>query len=132
LHVLHVRAFDAVDNPSVVELPFVARDASSSFKIYQVGTFPNPMHDHTTFRFMQPAGEGAPVGVRISLFTTDGRRVRDIEVGTSTSSEIITTWDGRDSQGAILANGAYLYQIVTASINTGATSHYQGRIIIQR
>jgi hypothetical protein len=132
LHVLHVRAFDAVDNPSMVDLPFVARDASSSFQIFQVGTFPNPMHDHTTFRFMQPAGEGAPVGVRISLFTTDGRRMRDIEVGTTTSSEIIATWDGRDGQGAILANGAYLYQIVTANINTGATTHYQGRIIVQR
>jgi hypothetical protein len=126
-HVLHVRAFDASDNPMVVSLPFVGRGA---YGLYQVSTFPSPMTNETTISFTQTGGEGVPVDITISLYTVDGRKLRDLQLPGVTSTSIQAQWDGRDAGGNSVASGAYFYSVTAKNLTTGAQAHISSRLIV--
>lgn len=85
--------------------------------ITQVMNWPNPFSTSTRFVFTL-TGSQIPTYFKIQIMTISGKLVREIdltELGNIKIGRNITeyAWDGRDQFGDLLANGVYLYRIVT-------------------
>lgn len=79
--------------------------------------YPNPFTTSTAFVFTITGAE-VPQNVKIEILTITGKIVREItkeELGTLHIGRNITEfkWDGTDQYGQKLANGIYLYRVVT-------------------
>ncbi len=79
--------------------------------------YPNPFTTSTAFVFTVTGSE-VPQNMRIQILTITGKVVREItmdELGPLHVGRNITDykWDGTDTYGAKLANGVYLYRVLT-------------------
>jgi hypothetical protein len=79
--------------------------------------YPNPFTSSTAFVFTLTGSE-VPQNLRIQILTISGKIVREItknELGTIRIGRNITEykWDGTDQYGNALANGVYLYRVIT-------------------
>jgi hypothetical protein len=79
--------------------------------------YPNPFTTSTAFVFTVTGSE-VPQNIRIQVLTITGKVVREItkaELGTLRVGRNITDfkWDGTDQFGNKLANGIYLYRVIT-------------------
>ncbi|HEX5653037.1 MAG TPA: C25 family cysteine peptidase [Chitinophagaceae bacterium] len=79
--------------------------------------YPNPFTTSTAFVFTITGSE-VPQNIRIQIMTITGKIVRDItkdELGPLRIGRNITDfkWDGTDQYGQKLANGIYLYRVIT-------------------
>ncbi|MEP7239171.1 MAG: hypothetical protein ABI685_14925, partial [Ferruginibacter sp.] len=79
--------------------------------------YPNPFSTSTAFVFTITGSE-VPQNMRIQILTITGKVVREItidELGPLHVGRNITEykWDGTDTYGAKLANGVYLYRVLT-------------------
>lgn len=88
--------------------------------------YPNPLSTSTQFVFTL-TGSQVPDEFTIQIMTISGKVVREItvdELGPIHIGRNITeyTWDGRDEYGDILANGVYLYRVIT-KINGETLEH---------
>ena len=85
--------------------------------ISNVFNYPNPFSTQTRFVFTVTGSE-VPDYFKIQIMTISGKVVREImrsELGELHIGNNITefAWDGRDQYGDLLANGLYLYRVVT-------------------
>ena len=85
---------------------------SNDFALYQ--NFPNPFKNSTvisynpgTFHFEQ---------AKVVVFNIKGQMVCEIPFATSSHS---IQWDGKDHSGRALANGVYLYKLLTENYESG-------------
>ncbi len=79
--------------------------------------YPNPFTTSTAFVFTITGSE-VPQNIRIQILTITGKVVREItkaELGDLHIGRNITDfkWDGTDHYGSKLANGVYLYRVIT-------------------
>ena len=79
--------------------------------------YPNPFTTQTAFVFTL-TGKEPPTQFKIEILTVTGRVVREItqsEIGPLRIGRNMTSyrWDGTDQFGQQLANGIYLYRVVT-------------------
>jgi len=79
--------------------------------------YPNPFTTSTAFVFTV-TGSQPPQNMRIQILTITGKVVREItmnELGPIHVGRNITEfkWDGTDMYGQKLANGVYLYRVLT-------------------
>ncbi len=79
--------------------------------------YPNPFTTSTAFVFTI-TGSQVPQNIRIQILTITGKVVREItknELGSIHVGRNITDfkWDGTDAYGQKLANGVYLYRVIT-------------------
>jgi hypothetical protein len=79
--------------------------------------YPNPFTTSTAFVFTLTGSE-VPQNIRIQILTVTGKVVREInkqELGPLNIGRNITEykWDGTDQYGQKLANGVYLYRVIT-------------------
>ncbi|MET0465189.1 MAG: C25 family cysteine peptidase [Chitinophagaceae bacterium] len=79
--------------------------------------YPNPFTTSTAFVFTLTGSE-VPQNIRIQILTITGKIVRDItkeELGPIHIGRNISEfkWDGTDQYGQKLANGVYLYRVIT-------------------
>lgn len=79
--------------------------------------YPNPFTTSTAFVFTITGSE-VPQNIKIEIMTVTGKIVREItkeELGPLNIGRNITEfkWDGTDQYGQKLANGVYLYRVVT-------------------
>lgn len=79
--------------------------------------YPNPFTTSTAFVFTL-TGSDIPQNIRIQVLTITGKIVREItkeELGPIRIGRNITEfkWDGTDQYGQKLANGVYLYRVIT-------------------
>jgi len=79
--------------------------------------YPNPFTTSTAFVFTITGSE-VPQNIRIQILTITGKVVREItknELGDLHIGRNITDfkWDGTDMYGSKLANGVYLYRVIT-------------------
>ena len=79
--------------------------------------YPNPFTTSTAFVFTLTGSE-VPQNLRIQILTITGKIVREItkdELGPIRIGRNITEykWDGTDQYGQKLANGVYLYRVIT-------------------
>lgn len=85
--------------------------------ISEVFNYPNPFTTSTAFVFTL-TGTKLPSNIRIQILTVTGKVVKEInkdELGPLHIGRNITEykWDGTDMYGQKLANGVYLYRIIT-------------------
>jgi Peptidase family C25 len=114
---LIIQASDKSDNESAdldYEIEF---EVINKPTITEVLNWPNPFSTSTHFVFTLTGSE-IPTYFTIQIMTITGKVVREIEIDELGSIHIgrnITdyTWDGKDDFGDQLANGVYLYRIVT-------------------
>jgi hypothetical protein len=79
--------------------------------------YPNPFTTSTAFVFTITGAE-VPQNIKIQILTVTGKIVREItkqELGYLRVGQNITEykWDGTDQYGQKLANGVYLYRVIT-------------------
>ncbi len=90
--------------------------------------YPNPFTSSTAFVFTITGNE-VPQNIKIEIMTITGKIVREItkdELGPLHIGRNITEfkWDGTDQYGQKLANGVYLYRVVT-NLNGKALDKYK-------
>lgn len=91
--------------------------------------YPNPFTTSTAFVFTVTGNE-VPQNIRIQILTITGKVVREItknELGPIHIGRNITEfkWDGTDMYGQKLANGVYLYRVLT-NLNGKSLDKYRG------
>ena len=91
--------------------------------------YPNPFTTSTAFVFTI-TGREVPQNIRIQVLTITGKIVREItkdELGPLHVGRNITEfkWDGTDMYGAKLANGVYLYRVLT-NLNGKSLEKFKG------
>ena len=91
--------------------------------------YPNPFTTSTAFVFTVTGSE-VPQNIKIEVMTITGKIVREItkdELGPLHIGRNITEfkWDGTDQFGQKLANGVYLYRVVT-NLNGKSLDKYKG------
>lgn len=92
--------------------------------------YPNPFTTSTAFVFTITGSE-VPQNIKIEIMTVTGRIVREItkdELGPLNIGRNITQfkWDGTDQYGDKLANGIYLYRVVT-NLNGKSLDKYKAQ-----
>ena len=92
--------------------------------------YPNPFTTATAFVFTLTGSE-VPQNIRIQILTITGKIVREItkaELGPLRIGRNITEyrWDGTDQYGQKLANGVYLYRVIT-NLNGKALDKYKAK-----
>jgi hypothetical protein len=113
-HTLEVLAKDASNNF------FDSTSSRSVFYVYNnddllnVYNYPNPFKNDTYFTF-ELRGVDVPDEFKIRIYTIAGRLIRDIEVPQTDLNIGFNKigWDGRDQDGDEIANGLYLYKILS-------------------
>ena len=71
------------------------------------GNFPNPFGPSTRVAFSIPTSSG----VELSIYSVDGRLVRNIPESTFGEGRHTISWDGRDRDGRRLPAGVYFYRL---------------------
>jgi hypothetical protein len=92
--------------------------------------YPNPFTTSTAFVFTL-TGSDVPQNIRIQVLTITGKIVREItkdELGPLHIGRNITEfkWDGTDQYGQKLANGIYLYRVIT-NLNGKSLDKYKAK-----
>ena len=84
---------------------------STEVKLFEVYNFPNPFSSSTYFTFKLTQ---IPDELKIRIFSVAGRLIRVIYKKSNELNYDFNRiyWDGRDSQGDLLANGVYFYKII--------------------
>ncbi len=95
----------------------VAFNVITKAMISNVMNYPNPFTTSTAFVFTI-TGTEVPQNIRIQILTITGKIVKEItkqELGNLRVGRNITDykWDGTDAFGQKLANGVYLYRVIT-------------------
>lgn len=114
---LSVQAKDASHNTSGYNDFKISFEVINKATITEVLNYPNPFSTSTRFVFTLTGSE-VPTYMKIQIMTITGKIVREIdmsELGNIHIGRNITqyAWDGRDEFGDRLANGVYLYRVVT-------------------
>jgi hypothetical protein len=115
--------------------------------VANVLTYPNPFTTQTRFVYTLTGNE-TPEVFRIQIMTISGRVVRDIDLLALEELRIGThqtdfAWDGTDEYGDLLANGVYLYRVITSDgsgsalekFDTGTDQFFtreMGKVVILR
>ncbi len=112
-HTLIIRAWDNLNNSTEQQISFTTASARE-LTVDRVVNYPNPFVDETTFTFQFQSPNGI-ADATIKIYTVTGRLIQEIkDIARPGFNKI--RWDGRDADGAVLANGVYLYKI---TINDG-------------
>jgi len=69
--------------------------------------YPNPFNPETNIRFFMETSEAA----ELSIFNTNGQRIRKLVSGNLEAGWHDEIWDGRDDSGVQVASGAYVYRL---------------------
>jgi len=97
-------------NETAVEYNFTV---TNSLQLMNVYNYPNPFSSDTYFTFKLTT---IPEELKIKIFTIAGRLVKQFDLKASELNYDFNRifWDGRDQDGDLLANGVYLYKIITS------------------
>mgnify|MGYP001189087482 CR=1 FL=1 len=85
---------------------------SDDFSIKDLYNYPNPMKGETNFMFTLTGAE-QPDNVKIRIYTVGGRLIKEILSPAYIGSNSIA-WDGKDNDGDFVANGTYIYKLITS------------------
>jgi len=124
---LSVRARDKSGNNSGTNDYRVQFQVINKPMITNLFNYPNPFTSSTAFVFTL-TGNQIPQQLKIQIMTVTGKIVREItkdELGPINIGRNITEfkWDGTDQYGQKLANGVYLYRVVT-NLNGNSLEKY--------
>ncbi|MFT4681604.1 MAG: hypothetical protein ACI9FU_000017 [Granulosicoccus sp.] len=114
---LIVQSYDRSHNASGEQAYRISFEVINASTITEIMNWPNPFSTNTHFVFTLTGFE-PPTFFKIQIITISGKVVREItlnELGPINIGRNITQygWDGKDTYGDQLANGIYLYRVIT-------------------
>ncbi|MCH8904123.1 MAG: hypothetical protein IIA45_09445 [Bacteroidetes bacterium] len=114
---LQVRATDRSSNSSGKYDYKITFEVVNKPMVTNIYNYPNPFTSSTRFVF-EITGYQPPTYMKIQIMTVTGKVVRELtlaELGPLRVGQNITdyAWDGTDQYGDPLANGVYLYRVIT-------------------
>lgn len=117
IYTFEVEARDRSNNESGKYNYKISFEVINRSTITEIVNYPNPFSTSTRFVFTLTGSE-VPTGMKIQIMTVTGKIIREImqnELGNIHVGRNITdyAWDGKDEYGDRLANGLYLYHVVT-------------------
>ncbi len=117
IYKIDVQASDESGNLSGQYNYRISFEVINQSTITEVVNYPNPFSTSTRFVFTLTGSE-IPQQMKIQIMTVTGKIVREIfqdEIGQVHIGRNITqyAWDGKDQYGDQLANGVYLYRVIT-------------------
>ncbi|MFT5916276.1 MAG: hypothetical protein ACJAWV_001855 [Flammeovirgaceae bacterium] len=117
VYTLEIQLQDATGNKSGVQPYKIQFEVITKSSITHFYPYPNPFSSSVRFVFTLTGGN-IPDEMKIQIMTVTGRVVREIlqdEIGAIRVGDNITeyAWDGKDEYGDQLANGVYLYRVIT-------------------
>jgi hypothetical protein len=124
---VRVRAWDTYNNSSMAETWFTV-SSTDQLSISDVFNYPNPFAGATEFTFRQNLL--APLAVTVKIYTVAGRLVQTIDTQVAGDPFVRIPWDGRDRDGDVLANGAYLYKLIVRTADGRFSSEVLGRMAV--
>lgn len=101
---------------------------SDELQIKDFYNYPNPMKGENEFYF-QPLCAENPPECKIKIYTVGGRLIKEINYNPVIGLNKIP-WDGKDSDGDIIANGTYLYKLF-AEDTSGKETAVQKLVILR-
>lgn len=128
---LRVQASDRTDNKSGSIDYIIGFEVINRSTITNIINYPNPFTTSTRFVFTLTGSE-IPEIFKIQIMTITGKVVREVhkdELGTLHIGRNISdfSWDGTDRYGDRLANGLYLYRVIT-KINNDDIEHRESKM----
>lgn len=99
-----------IDNDNVDTASFDVV-VSDELLVKDLYNYPNPMKSETNFIF-NLAGSATPQKFIIKIYTVSGKLIKELDYPVNIGFNQIP-WDGKDSDGDFVANGTYLYKLVT-------------------
>lgn len=112
---LRVIVSDNRKNRNVAELVVKTEPSGAVLRVESLLVYPNPVCGEARFTFqMNHVGS-----VRVSIFTLQGRLIRDLGEMSASFGYNEIVWDGRDQEGRVPANGVYLVQITAKTQTSG-------------
>ncbi len=108
-HILTVTGSGLTNQPQSLQKMFYV---SNELKVLDVYNYPDPFKYYTYFTFNLTQ---IPDELKIYIYTVAGRLIKIINVPSYKLKNNFNKiyWDGRDEDGDIIANGVYLYKIVS-------------------
>lgn len=118
IYSLEVEAADMSNNESGKYNYKITFEVINRSTITEILNYPNPFSTSTRFVFTLTGNE-TPTYMKIQIMTVSGKIVREItqsELGNIHVGRNITdyAWDGKDEFGDQLANGLYLYRVISS------------------
>lgn len=128
-HTLRFRAWDILNNSSVVELKFrVARGVEPS--IIDIGCTENPATTSTSFRIIHDR-VGSEMDIVIDVFDMSGRHLWTHSESDVPADNVLTVdWDLTVDGGRRLGTGVYLYRVSASSDGSSYASKTKKLIIM--
>ncbi|MBU1100991.1 MAG: type IX secretion system sortase PorU [Bacteroidetes bacterium] len=126
---LKIKAWDVFNNQSIGESFFSVTNADG-LAVENVVNYPNPFSGNTTFTFQHNLASALNVMIRV--YTIAGRMVREIEEFNVFEKFVRLSWDGRDEDGNMLANGTYLYKVNVETVDGEYSKNVLGKLAIIR
>ena len=130
VYTLFVTGRDALGNTTGAQPYEISFTVINKAMISNMLNYPNPFSTSTAFVFTI-TGSQVPQNIKIQILTITGKVVREItedELGPLHVGTNITQfkWDGTNQYGQKLANGVYLYHVVT-NLNGKSLDKYQSQ-----
>jgi hypothetical protein len=126
-HTIKVKSFDVFNNSSTSEINFKV-SSQDGLSVQNVLNYPNPFSKSTKFTFEQ--NQDTPLDITIKIFTVSGRLIKTIKEFGLTDHFIQIEWDGHDDDGDAIANGIYLYKVITKTQDGKYTNETIGKLSI--
>ena len=128
-YTLRIKAWDVQNNSSEAETYFEV-SLADDLTMLNVVNYPNPFSNSTTFTFQRNGID--PINVEVKIFSIAGRLIGKMSEQNITDRSVRIPWDGRDNDGASLANGIYLYKLISRSQNGQHISETIGKLAVVR
>jgi len=124
-----VKAWDIRNNASQAQTDFVV-SSSEELEMANVVNYPNPFAHSTTFTFQRNSED--PIDVEVRIYTIAGRLIQELDSYGVTDRFVQIPWDGRDHDGDPIANGVYLYKMISKTEDRQMSKEEIGKLVIMR
>ncbi|MEO6694156.1 MAG: type IX secretion system sortase PorU, partial [Ignavibacteria bacterium] len=122
---LEIKAWDTYNNFSSEIVDFDVK-ANSEFALESIYNYPNPMQDNTNFVFQH--NFDSPLTADVKIYTVSGRLIKELNKTNITDKFVNIDWDGKDSDGDIIANGTYIYKIIIKTEDGSFSKSTSGKL----
>ena len=127
---LRVFASDNQGNRTLAQVVVKPLRTGEKVRVESLLVFPNPVSGKAWFCFSLSRGGT----VRVRVYTMQGRLVADLGEQAAGFGYNQIEWDGRDRQGAALANGVYLYTLTASTMGAAGpeSAVVRDRLVVVR
>ena len=122
---IKIKAWDTYNNYNVSSSDYVVMN-SSELKVENIYNYPNPMKDNTSFLFQHNLD--VPLNAEIKIYTVSGRLIKELNKTNITDKFVTIDWDGKDTDGDMIANGTYIYKVIIKSTDGNFSTNCTGKL----